>query len=78
MHECDRPIRAYVCILDEMVEIFEHRGLSHDDAVTVINIMSKYKDFFIDIMMVEELGLRVPDTKDYNVYTEGKLCEVIL
>lgn len=44
-----------------MVEIFEERGMSHEDSELVINTMAKYKDFFVDIMMTQELDLQVPD-----------------
>lgn len=45
----------------EMIEIYETRGVSHDDAVAVINILAKYKDFFVDLMMMQELQLQVPE-----------------
>ena len=40
--------------VSEMIEIYEAKGMSHEDAVKVINISSKYKDFFVDLMMVQE------------------------
>jgi DNA damage-binding protein 1 len=46
----------------EMVEIFEERGMTHEDAELVITTMAKYKDFFVDIMMTQELQLQVPET----------------
>jgi DNA damage-binding protein 1 len=46
----------------EMVEIFEERGMSNEDATIVITTMAKYKDFFVDIMMTQELQLQVPET----------------
>lgn len=45
----------------EMVEIFENKGMSHEDSVQVINTMAKYKDFFVDVMMTQELELLVPE-----------------
>lgn len=47
--------------IEEMVDIYVERGMSLEDARKVIGLMSKYKDFFIDVMMVEELGLQVPE-----------------
>lgn len=44
-----------------MVEIYESKGMSHEDAVACINIFKKYPDFFVDIMMQQELELQVPD-----------------
>lgn len=45
----------------EMVDIYCSKGMSRDDAVTCINIMAKYKDFFVDLMMLQELELQVPE-----------------
>ncbi|KAL1499167.1 hypothetical protein AB1Y20_013678 [Prymnesium parvum] len=50
--------------VQEMVALFESRGMSHMDATTVISIMAKYKTFFLNIMMTEELALPVPDDDD--------------
>lgn len=41
----------------EMVEIYMTRGLSRGDAERVVNIISKKKKTFVDIMMLEELGI---------------------
>eukprot|EP01137_Pigoraptor_chileana_P004138 Opistho-2@45450 len=48
----------------EMVEIYISKGVEKEDAETVIGIMSKYKDFFVDHMLVTELGLMPPDADD--------------
>ena len=45
----------------EMIDIFISKGMSPPDAETVITTMAKYQDFFVDMMMTEELGLQVPD-----------------
>lgn len=47
--------------IEEMVEIFVNKGMSHADASDVIQTMAKYKDFFVDIMMTQELNLQVPE-----------------
>ena len=44
----------------EMIELFVARGMSRVDAQMVIERMAKYKDFFVDLMMTEELSLPVP------------------
>jgi hypothetical protein len=49
-----------------MIDIYKERGMSHEDAVLVINTMAKYKDFFVDVMMAEELQLQVPE-EDHKV-----------
>jgi len=45
----------------EMVELYQERGLSREDAESVIAIVSQHKDFFVDVMMKEELNLIPPD-----------------
>lgn len=47
--------------IQEMIDIYTRRGMDRGDATKVIEIMSKYKDFFVDIMMAEELALQVPE-----------------
>jgi DNA damage-binding protein 1 len=56
----------------EMVEIFEDRGMSHEDAELVILTMAKYKDFFVDVMMTQELELQVPEEEHVKeAFREG-------
>jgi hypothetical protein len=47
--------------MKEMVELYMLKGMSREDAETVITTMAKYKDFFVDVMMAQELELQVPD-----------------
>ncbi len=47
--------------IKEMIDIYVSKGLSPDDAKTVIETMAKYEDFFVDIMMQQELELQVPE-----------------
>jgi hypothetical protein len=37
----------------EMIEIYKKRGFTEEEATDMMNIMSKYKDFFVDHMMVQ-------------------------
>jgi len=50
----------------EMVELYMAKGFTREDATRVLTIMSKdkYRDFFIDHMMLVELGHEVPDADD--------------
>ena len=50
--------------IEEMIEIYVQRGMSKEDAAAAIGLMSKYHEFFINVMMAEELGLMVPDEDD--------------
>lgn len=47
--------------IEEMIEIYESKGVSREDAVSVVTTLAKYKEFFIDIMMTQELELQVPE-----------------
>jgi hypothetical protein len=47
--------------------------MSKDDAEDVIHKMAKYDDFFVNLMMNEELGLQVPSTEDDDTLKEGFL-----
>lgn len=55
----------------EMVELYVKRGMSKEDAVTVITTTAKYKDIFVENMMVDELGL-LPHTEDDDPYEAHK------
>ncbi|KDO15745.1 hypothetical protein SPRG_18716 [Saprolegnia parasitica CBS 223.65] len=47
---------------EEMVQLYAAKGMSIPDATAVIDLMSKYEHFFVDIMMIEELSLLPPST----------------
>jgi len=47
--------------IQEMIEVYTERGMSRQDSELVVKTMSKYKDFFVDIMMTHELELQVPE-----------------
>jgi hypothetical protein len=60
--------------VDEIIELFESRGVSQDDATKVVNTMAKYDDFFVDLMMAEELMMVKPlpvETTPYRFVVEG-------
>eukprot|EP01059_Diplonema_ambulator_P000095 TRINITY_DN1007_c0_g1_i1.p1 TRINITY_DN1007_c0_g1~~TRINITY_DN1007_c0_g1_i1.p1 ORF type:complete len:294 (+),score=116.02 TRINITY_DN1007_c0_g1_i1:55-936(+) len=43
----------------EMVDLYKEKGFSEEDSKELVNIISKDKKLFVDMMMVEELGLNV-------------------
>ena len=45
----------------EMIDIYVSKGLTSEDARLVIETMAKYENFFVDIMMQQELELQVPE-----------------
>ena len=53
-----------------MVDLYVSKGMNREDAEVVIRRMAKYPEFFIDIMMVEELELQVPGEDD-NPWKDG-------
>eukprot|EP00656_Telonema_subtile_P021432 TRINITY_DN2246_c0_g1_i1.p1 TRINITY_DN2246_c0_g1~~TRINITY_DN2246_c0_g1_i1.p1 ORF type:complete len:290 (+),score=45.36 TRINITY_DN2246_c0_g1_i1:78-947(+) len=55
----------------EMVELFEAQGLSTADSKSAIATMSKeeYKNFFIDLMMMQEIGMQDPDLEPSALQT---------
>jgi VIT1/CCC1 family predicted Fe2+/Mn2+ transporter len=56
--ECDNWIEGEK---EEMIQVYQKKGMSREHARAVVEIMSLYRDSFIDTMMVEELGLMPPD-----------------
>jgi len=46
--------------IQEMIDIYEEKGMSRADAKIVVTTMAQYKEFFVNIMMAEELELTVP------------------
>lgn len=48
----------------EMVELYKQKGFSEEDATEILNIMGNHKEFFIDHMMEQELGILPVDDED--------------
>jgi len=59
--ECENFIEGEI---EEMVRVYTEKGMSEEDARNVVATMSKYRDIFVDTMMVEELGLMPVDESD--------------
>lgn len=47
--------------MNEMVELYKKKGFTEEDAREILTIMGNHKEFFIDHMMVQELGIMPPD-----------------
>lgn len=43
--------------IKEMMDFYKDKGMSEEDANIVVPAMAKYTDLFVDVMMVEELGI---------------------
>ena len=52
--------------IEEMVELYQAKGLSESDARTMVQILAKDDKIFADFMMVDELGLtaEAPDSDE--------------
>ncbi|CAI5728691.1 hypothetical protein KXD40_007352 [Peronospora effusa] len=50
--------------IEEMIELYEKKGVSTEDALLVVHTLAKYKEAFIDIMMVEELNIMPVEDED--------------
>lgn len=51
--------KAFIFSRINMLCVRQERGMSRQDAEDVIGKMAKYDDFFVNLMMNEELGLQV-------------------
>jgi len=59
--ECDNYIEGEI---EEMMRVYTDKGMSEEDARTIVTTMAKYRDIFVDTMMMEELGLMPVDADD--------------
>lgn len=41
----------------EMIDIYTKKGISQEDATEIVNLLFPSKEAFLDIMMIEELGI---------------------
>jgi len=44
-----------------MVDLWQKKGMTSADANELIGLFAQYPSFFVDVMMVEELGMTTPD-----------------
>lgn len=44
-----------------MIEIYIKKGMTPEDATAFVTVASKYKELFVDMMMIDELGIPSPD-----------------
>lgn len=50
--------------VNEMVDLYKSKGFSEEEARDILEIMAKHKNFFVDHMMIQELGLMSPDGEE--------------
>ena len=57
--------------VDEMIELYQSKGISKEDATTIVSIISKDPKIFVDFMMVEELELLVDVDDKWGPLKQG-------
>jgi len=58
--------------VNEMIDLYVERGMAYEDAKRVIELMAEHRNFFVDVMTVEELGLQLPKDDD-NPFKDGAI-----
>jgi len=59
----------------EMAALYMEKGVSKVDALTMLTVMAKYKDLFVEHMMVMEHGMMPPDDSDrWAPLKQGFVC----
>ena len=57
--------------LQEMVKLFELKGMSSGDAELVVKKMANFENFFVSLMVTEGLGLQPPDDDDLSLFSDS-------
>jgi DNA damage-binding protein 1 len=57
--------------VDEMVQIYVDKGLTPEDARLVASTLSKYEDFWVEHMMLHEIGMFPPEEDDWSNVLQG-------
>lgn len=61
----------------EMAALYIEKGVSKEDALTMLTVMANYKDLFVEHMMVMEHGMMPPDDSDrWAPLKQGFVCFV--
>lgn len=59
----------------EMAALYMEKGVSKTDALTMLTVMAKYKELFVEHMLVMEHGLMPPDDSDrWAPLKQGFVC----
>jgi vacuolar iron transporter family protein len=56
--------RANHNLMNQMVSKLEMKGMSRSDAELVVGKFALYEDVFVNFLLVEELGMNLPDEDD--------------
>lgn len=58
----------------EMVELYVSKGVAEADAEAAVAALSKHSDFFVDLMMTQELGMHPPDAEPLSAALITAAC----
>eukprot|EP00927_Polykrikos_kofoidii_P006409 TRINITY_DN12596_c0_g1_i1.p1 TRINITY_DN12596_c0_g1~~TRINITY_DN12596_c0_g1_i1.p1 ORF type:complete len:320 (+),score=59.60 TRINITY_DN12596_c0_g1_i1:70-1029(+) len=59
----------------QLVELYTERGCQKDDALTLLTIMSNYRDVFVEHMLMMEHGILAPEEDDHWAEVkQGLVC----
>jgi len=59
----------------EMAQLYIQKGCSREDSLTILSVMSNYKDLFLEHMMAVEHGILAPDDSDkWQPLKQGFVC----
>lgn len=64
----------------EMIDVYMQKGFPEEDAKTIVDVISKDKRLFVDIMMVEELGILPEDDDAWAPFKQAivMFCSFVL
>jgi len=57
--------------VNEMIHIYMDKGLTQEDATVVAKTLSKYKDFWVEHMMLTEIGMIPPEGGSKQAMVQG-------
>lgn len=57
--------------IQEMIELYQEKGISEEDAIEFVSIISKDPKVFVDFMMVDELGILIDTEDEYGPMKQG-------
>lgn len=57
--------------IKEMIRKFEQKGMNNSDADLIVNKLSQYEDFFVNLIVSNDLGLQISDDSDAYLITDS-------
>ena len=57
--------------MQEMVEVYQEKGINEEDAKTIVGIISKDPQMFVDFMMIDELGILIDVDDKWGPLKQG-------